>query len=185
MSVGKLFVISGASGAGKSSVLEKVLKARPDLLFSISATTRPMREGERDGVNYFFVSVEAFKEMIAQDAFVEYDFHNDHYYGTLRSQIRGNIHKGNMVLDVEPNGAMNIRQMYPDATLIFITPPSIAELERRLRDRKDTDEEQIRLRLNRASWEETQKDRYDYVVVNDVLEQCAEEVLRIIAQKLD
>ena len=185
MSKGNLFVISGASGVGKTSVLKKVLKSRDDLLFSVSATSRPIRPGEEEGVNYYFVSREQFQELIRQDAFVEYDYHMENYYGTLKSEVLNKTRLGNMILDVEPKGALKIRQIYPEATLIFIDAPSVQVLEDRIRGRGDTNEEQIRVRLERARWELSQKDKYDHVVVNDVLDDCVAQVLRIISDKLD
>lgn len=185
MSKGRLIVISGASGVGKSSVLEEVLSRRKDLLFSVSATTRSPRAGERDGVNYFYVTRDRFEQMIAGGEFLEHDEHNGHLYGTLKSQINEKLEQGHVVLDVEPNGAFAIREIWPDAILVFLVPPDMAELERRLRNRKNTPAEEIPLRLERARWEMTQKDRYDYVVLNDVVARCVGEILHIIAEKAD
>lgn len=185
MGVGKLFVISGASGVGKSTVLGKVMAARKDLVFSVSATTRPMRPGEVDGVNYYFITKEEFEQKIQEGAFLEYDAHNSAMYGTLHSQIHEKMETQNVILDIEPVGASNVRKAYPEATLIFIMPPSREELEARLRGRGDTSEEQIEIRLKRANWEMDQKDWYDYVVINDVVENCANEILNIIAEKAD
>lgn len=185
MSKGSLFVISGASGVGKSTVLKLVMEARQDLLFSVSATTREIRPGEVDGVNYYFITREEFEERIRLGEFLEYDEHNGTLYGTLNGQIREKLTRGNVILDVEPVGAGNVRKVYPDATLIFVMPPSRQELEERLRKRGDTSPEQIRLRMDRADWEMAQKDWYDYVVVNRQAQTCAEEILRIIAEKAD
>ncbi len=182
MNQGKLFVISGASGAGKSTVLQKVMAARNDLRFSVSATTRPPRPGEVDGVNYFFVTREHFEEMIRQNAFLEYDEHNQTLYGTPIDQLEERLALGHVVLDVEPVGAANVRKKRPDATLIFVMAPSMEELERRLRSRGDTSEEQMQMRLERAKWETEQASWYDHVVVNDQVERCANEILTIIAQ---
>ena len=181
----KMFVISGASGVGKGTVLKTVMEKRGDLLFSVSATTRAPRKDEVDGVHYYFVTKERFEEMIAAGDFLEYDNHAKHYYGTPRGQAEEKLQRGHVLLDIEPKGAAQIRQSMPDATLIFITPPSMEELERRLRGRGDTPEEQIRIRLERAVWEMEQRDWYDYVVVNDTVERCAEEILNIIAEKAD
>ncbi len=178
----KLFVISGASGVGKSTVLARVMQARNDLLFSVSATTRSPRPGEQDGVSYYFVSKEAFLDMIQKDAFLEYDDHMDNYYGTPKSQVEEKLQKAHVILDIEPNGAFNVRKARPDAVLIFIAPPSLQDLENRLRSRGDTSEEQIRLRQERVAWEMEQSKRYDYTVVNDQVEACAEQILNIIAQ---
>lgn len=184
MSKGNLFVISGASGVGKTSVLKKVLEVRRDLQFSVSATSRPPRPGEVDGVNYFFVSRDQFRAMIDRNEFVEYDYHMENYYGTLKSEVLEKTRNGNMILDVEPNGALAIRDIYPAATLIFVAPPSPQTLEQRIRGRGDTDDDQIRVRLERAAWELAQGEKYDYVVVNDVLDDCVAQVLRIIGEKL-
>ena len=185
MSKGKLFVISGASGVGKGTVLGIMMKKRGDLSFSVSATTRPPRPGEIDGVHYYFVTKERFEEMISQGEFLEYDAHTENYYGTPRAQAEEKQARGPVLLDIEPNGAKQVKQSVPDAVLIFIKPPSMQELERRLRGRGDTPEEQIRLRMERAVWEMEQQSWYDYVVTNDDPERCAEEILTIIANLAD
>ena len=185
MSNGKIIVISGASGVGKSTILAEVMKARQDLVFSVSATTRPMRPGEADGVNYHFISRESFLDMVRKGEFLEYDEHHDNLYGTLFSAVKDATEKGHVVLDIEPNGAMNVRRKYPDAILIFIMPPSWEALEARLRGRGDTPEEQVQTRLVRARWEMDQADKYDYQVINDQVETCVAEVLKIIADKAD
>ena len=185
MSKGKLFVISGASGVGKSTVLKKIMAARDDLTFSVSATTRDPRPGEQDGVHYYFITKEAFETMIREDAFVEYDAHMKNYYGTPKFQLEEKLAFSNVILDIEPNGAFNVRKACPGATLIFIAPPSLEELERRLRTRGDTPEDQISVRLERVNWELEQAKQYDYTVVNDTVETCADEILNIIARVAD
>lgn len=182
MKKGKLIVISGASGVGKGTVLGIMMKKRKDLSFSVSATTRPPRPGEVDGVHYYFVSREQFEEMIAQNAFLEYDAHAANYYGTPRAQAEEKQARGPVLLDIEPAGARQVRENDPEAVLIFIMPPSMEELERRLRGRGDTPEEQIKMRMERAVWEMDQRKWYDYVVVNDDPERCADEILKIIAE---
>ena len=182
MNQGKLFVISGASGVGKSTVLKLVMEARKDLTFSVSATTREPRPGEVDGVHYYFITKEAFEDMITRDAFLDYDNHNTNYYGTPTAQLEEKLQRGHVLLDIEPVGAKNVRNKRSDATLIFITPPSMEELERRLRGRGDTPEDQIQIRLERAKWETEQRLWYDHVVVNDEPETCADTILKIIAQ---
>ena len=181
MTKGKLFVISGASGVGKSTVLAKVMQTRKDLTFSVSATTRAPRPGEIEGVSYYFVSKEKFMDMIVNDAFLEYDDHMDNYYGTPKAQLEEKLSRGHVLLDIEPNGAFIVRKARPDATLIFIAPPSVEELEKRLRSRGDTSEEQIVKRLGRSQWEMEQGKKYDHYVVNEQVEACAEEILNIIA----
>ena len=116
--MGKLFVFSGASGVGKSTVLKKVMSQREDLVFSVSATTRPPRPGEEDGVAYYFITKEQFEDMIAKDAFLEYDNHNDNYYGTPVSQLEEKLQDSHLMLDIEPVGANNVRNKGIDATLI-------------------------------------------------------------------
>lgn len=185
MSKGKLFVISGASGVGKSTVLNQVMKKRTDLLFSVSATTRPPRPGEEEAVSYYFVSKDRFRSMVEQGEFIEYDAHMNNFYGTPRGQLEEKLERGNVILDIEPNGAFAVRQARPDAVLIFIAPPSTDEVERRLRSRGDTGEEQIQLRLERAKWEMEQSKKYNYIVINDQVENCVDEMLKIIAKEAD
>ena len=180
MGNGKLFIISGASGVGKSTVLHRVMEQRDDLLFSVSATTREPRPDEQEAVNYYFVTKETFREMIERDAFLEYDAHMDNYYGTPKSQLEEKLQRGHVILDIEPNGAFIVQKARPDATLIFIAPPSMEEVERRLRKRGDTKEEQIQIRLQRASWEMEQSKKYNYIVINDQVETCADKILNII-----
>ena len=180
---GKLFVISGASGVGKSTVLGTVMESNENLRFSVSATTRAPRPGETDGVQYYFITKEKFLEMIDQNAFIEYDAHMDNYYGTPIGQLEEKLQEHDVILDIEPVGAFNVRKVRPDAILIFIAPPSMEELERRLRGRGDTSEEQMRIRLERARWEMEQSTAYDYVVINDQVQTCADKILKIIAEK--
>ena len=185
MSKGRLFVFSGASGVGKSTVLKQVMAQRTDLAFSVSATTRAPRPGEVDGVSYYFVTKAQFEEMIARGEFLEYDAHMDNYYGTPVAQAKEKMETGSVILDIDPNGAFNVRKIMPEAVLIFIAPPSLEELERRLAGRGDTSEEQIAMRLERAKWEMDQRGWYDYVVVNDQLDSCINEILKIIAKEAD
>ena len=185
MSKGKLFVISGASGVGKSTVLSHVMAARKDLRFSVSATTRAIRPGEVDGVNYYFVSKETFEDMIQKGEFLEYDAHMDNYYGTPRRQLEEKLVNSSVILDIEPNGAFQVKKAWPEAVLIFVAPPSAQELERRLRGRGDTGEEQIALRLARSHWELEQSKKYDHIVINDRVDTCADEILKIIAKAAD
>jgi guanylate kinase len=182
MSKGKLVVISGASGVGKGTVLGIMMKKRKDLKFSVSATTRAPRPSETDGVHYYFVTKEQFEEMIASGQMLEYSAHAANYYGTPRAQAEEKMENGSVLLDIEPNGAGQVKKAAPDAVLVFIMPPSMEELERRLRGRGDTPEDQIAMRMERAVWEMEQRCWYDHVVVNDSAERCAEEILKIIAE---
>ena len=178
---GKLFVFSGCSGVGKSTVLKLLMAEHEELIFSVSATTRAPRPGEREGVDYTYVSRECFQGMIERDEFLEYDSHMSNFYGTPAKQLEEKMERGIAILDVEPKGAFQVRAKRPDATLIFVAPPSLEELERRLRSRGDTSEEQIRIRMERAHWEMEQRFWYDHVVVNDDAQRCADEILSIIS----
>lgn len=181
MSKGKLFILSGCSGVGKSTVLTHVMAGRDDLRFSVSATTRKPRPGEREAVNYYFVSHQTFQDMIRRDEFLEYDEHMGNFYGTPLRQLEEKLFEANVILDIEPMGAFTVRAKCPEAVLIFIAPPSVDELERRLRGRGDTSEEQIAGRMERARWELEQSKKYDHIVVNEQVETCAQEILNIIA----
>ena len=181
MSKGKLVVISGASGVGKGTVLGIMMKKRKDLQFSVSATTRAPRPSETDGVHYYFVTKEQFEDMIATGQMLEYSAHAANYYGTPRAQAEEKMRTGSVLLDIEPNGAGQVKKAAPDAVLVFIMPPSMEELERRLRGRGDTPEDQIAMRMERAVWEMEQRHWYDHVVVNDDAERCADEILKIIS----
>ena len=183
MSKGNIIVVSGASGVGKSTVLKKAMATREDLIFSVSVTTREPRTGEVDGVDYDFITQEKFDEMERNGEFAECDNHFMKSYGTPIAQLLEKLSRGNAVLDIDPNGAMQIKEKYPDATLIFIQPPSWEILEARLRSRDDTDEVQVLKRLERARWECAQAYKYDYQVTNDNLDACVAEVLKIIAEK--
>lgn len=185
MSKGKLFVISGTSGVGKSTVLARLMQQRPDLIFSVSATTRDPRPGEEDGISYYFITKENFEDMIQKGEFLEYSAHMDNYYGTPKQQLEEKLTRGNVILDIDPNGAFAVRKARPDAVLIFILPPSMEELENRLRGRGDTTEEQITKRLDRAQWEIEQSVQYDHRVINDQVEACVEEIYHIIANAAD
>ena len=182
MSKGKLFILSGCSGVGKSTVLTHVMAGRDDLRFSVSATTRAPRPGEREAVNYYFVSRQTFQDMIQNDEFLEYDDHMGNLYGTPKRQLEEKLFEANVILDIEPMGAFSVRKTRPDAVLIFVAPPSMEELEQRLRGRGDTSDEQIEKRLQRARWEMEQSTKYAHIVINDQVENCAKQILNIIAQ---
>ena len=182
MKEGKLFIVSGASGVGKSTVLQLVMAARNDLKFSVSATTRSPRPGEQEGVHYYFVTKEKFRDMIENGEFLEHDAHMDNFYGTPKFQVEEKVKASHVILDIEPNGAFAVRESWPGAKLIFVAPPSMEELERRLRGRGDTPEEQVLLRLKRAAWEMDQSEKYDTIVINDEAQACADKILNFIAE---
>ena len=183
----KLFVMSAASGAGKTTLKDLVIKDFPDIKYSISATTRKPREGEIDGVHYFFKTKEEFEQMIKDDALVEYNLVHGNYYGTPKSFVEKTLAEGNRVLfDIDVFGKINFDKVYPDATGIFIMPPSDEELERRLRGRGTDSEEVIQLRLANAKKEiefAKTKGKYEYTIVNDDLQKAADELRAILSQK--
>lgn len=182
---GKLIVVSGPSGAGKSTVIGLVMERRNDLCFSVSATTRKPREGEVDGVNYFFVSGTEFDRMIGDDELLEHAEYNRDNYGTPRAYVEEKRRAGmHVLLDIEVQGARQVRERVPEAIKIFIIPPSLQVLEQRLRGRGTETEEQIQRRLARARGEYREADFYDYVVINDNLETAANELNAIITAEL-
>ena len=179
---GKLVVISGFSGAGKGTLMKALLAAHPDrYALSVSATTRDPRPGEKDGVDYFFVTDETFDSMIQKDDFLEYAKYVSHSYGTPRSYVEEKLSEGkNVILEIEIQGALKVKERFPDTLLLFVTPPSAGELERRLRGRGTETDEVIKSRLKRAVEEAEFMDRYDYILVNDDLETCVQEMHELI-----
>ena len=177
---GLLIVVSAPSGSGKSTVREELMK-REDFAYSVSATTRPPRVGEQDGVDYWFVTREQFEEKIRNGDMLEHAIYNGNYYGTpLREAMRVIESGRNLILEIEVEGAMNVKRQYPDAVLIMLLPPSFSEQERRLRCRGTETEEVISGRLKRTYEEMTYFSRYDYMVINDSVDKCAEDILNIV-----
>lgn len=178
---GTLFVITGPSGAGKGTVLRQVRNALPDLYFSVSATTRAPRPGEVDGADYHFISREQFQQLISEDRLLEHAEYVGNYYGTPLDPVLEHLEQGNdVILEIELQGARQVRQRCPEAALIFIAPPSFAELERRLRGRGTEGEEKICRRMETARQECAHMDDFQYIVLNDVPENAARELLSII-----
>ena len=179
--------MSAASGAGKTTLKDKVIGEFPDIVYSISATTRSPREGEVNGVHYFFKTKEEFEQMIKDNALVEYNLVHGNYYGTPKSFVEKTLAEGNRVLfDLDVFGKVNFDKVYPDATGIFIMPPSDEELERRLRGRGTDSEEVIQLRLANAKKEiefAKTKGKYEYTIINDDLQKAADELRAILKQK--
>lgn len=178
---GVLVIVSGPSGAGKSTVISRVAKLRPDIRFSVSATTREPRPGEVDGKDYHFKTQEEFWEMIKADAFLEHAEYVGNCYGTPAAPVDENIAAGNtVILDIEVQGAMQIMEKRPDAVSIFLCPPSLEELERRLRGRGTDSEEKIRDRLMTAHREYALVHKYSYIIVNDDADTAVRELDAII-----
>lgn len=178
---GKLLVISGPSGAGKSTVVFKAIEGRNDVCFSTSVTTRSPRPGEVDGREYFFIDFKRFHEMVKNDELLEHAEYVTNCYGTPRAYVEQRLNEGmNVVLDIEVMGARQVRKKMPGAVLIFIAPPSLIELERRLRGRGTDTEEAVQGRLARARQEYQEADFYDYLIVNDDVEKAAKQLNAII-----
>lgn len=178
---GILIVISGFSGAGKGTLVKALLKKYNNYALSVSMTTRKPREGERDGVEYFFTDKEHFEETIRQNGLIEYAQYCGNYYGTPRAYVEQHIQAGNnVILEIEIQGALKIQEQFPESLLIFITPPSAEELKRRLVSRGTESEDVVARRLARATEESEGIEAYDYIVVNDDLETCVEEVHQLV-----
>lgn len=167
---GEIIAVSAPSGTGKTTILKSILQDFPELVFSVSATTRKKRKFEKEGVDYFFLSENEFEKKIRNSEFVEWEKFYDYYYGTYKSLIEDNINKGNSVIaEIDVKGALSLKKIYPQAVLIFIYPPSLEELESRLKKRKTEDEEEFKKRIERAKMELSQKDKFDCCIENNDL----------------
>lgn len=182
----KLFVISGCSGVGKGTVLKEFMARNSDeFMLSVSCTTRKPRPGEIDGVNYFFLTREEFEDCIKKDKFLEHALFAGNFYGTKQKYIHQKFAEGmNIILEIETQGALQVKKKMPEAVLIFIAPPSVQELENRLRGRHTEDEETIKKRLDLVKTELERSKQYDYVVVNDDLERAVSEIEEITKKEL-
>lgn len=184
MSKGILVVVSGFSGAGKGTVMKRLLEKYDDYALSISVTTRNPRPGEEDGREYFFRKREEFEKLIQEDALIEYAQYVENYYGTPRSYVDEQLQAGrNVILEIEIQGAMKVKKKIPEALLVFVTPPTVEELERRLRDRGTETAQVIADRLARAGEEAKGMDQYDYILVNDTVEECVDHLHQIIVSE--
>ena len=179
--IGNLFVVSGPSGAGKGTLLSQVIERIPDAWVSVSATTRSPRPGEIEGVHYFFLDTDHFKSLVEQDGFLEWAQVHDNFYGTLKKSVVDHMNAGDQViLEIDVQGALQVRKALPEAHLVFIEPPSLEELERRLRQRGTETEDVISSRMKTAEVELAQKMEYDVQVVNDDLERAVDELVEVI-----
>ncbi len=183
---GKLIVFSAPSGTGKSTIARQVLERIPTLRFSVSATTRQKRAGEIEGVNYYFLSKEEFEERIQAGGFIEHEFFFGNHYGTLLDRTHAVIDSGaNILLDLDVKGALNLKKIFPDnSLLLFIKPPDMEVLKKRLQGRESEDEASLNVRLERARLELAYADQFDKVVVNDDLEAAVESITAIITEFL-
>ena len=180
MAKGSLFIISGPSGTGKGTVCNELIK-HENIFLSISATTRERRLGEQEGVTYFYTTKEQFEDMIKKDMMLEYAQYSGNYYGTPKEAVEKMLNAGkNVILEIEAQGALKVKEKMPEAIMIFIVPPSIKELRKRLSNRGREDAEEIEKRINAAKWEFSQCPKYNYVLVNDNLENCVKNTLDII-----
>ena len=181
MKKGTFFVLSGPSGSGKGTVLKEVLRKSDRIVYSVSATARSPRAGEVDGINYYFKSREEFETLIKADAFIEYTETYGNYYGTLKSEVEKAIENGkNIILEIDPVGARNVRAHYPDAVLMFLVAPDLEVLSSRLSGRGSESAETFKIRHDAALSEMENATLYDYVVVNDFVERAADDILAII-----
>lgn len=181
MKKGTFFVLSGPSGSGKGTVLKEVLRKSDRIVYSVSATSRSPRAGEVDGINYYFKSREEFETLIKADAFIEYTETYGNYYGTLKSEVEKAIENGkNIILEIDPVGARNVRAHYPDAVLMFLVAPDLEVLSSRLSGRDSESAETFKIRHDAALSEMENATLYDYVVVNDFVERAADDILAII-----
>ena len=177
----KLIIITGPSGVGKGTVVKELLDRNKDIWLSISATTRNPRVGEKDGLNYYFISEERFKDMIDKKEFLEWAQFAGNYYGTPLSSVKEKIEKGFIVLlEIEVEGAKQIKEKFPEALSIFLLPPSKAELEKRIRNRGTEKEEAIDRRLSRANYEIASSNQFDFVLTNHDVDETVKEVFKII-----
>ena len=177
----KLLIITGPSGVGKGTVVKELLDKEKDLWRSISATTRNPRIGEENGENYFFISNEKFKDMIDKDEFLEWAQFAGNYYGTPLYKVNEKIEKGfTVLLEIEVEGAKQIKEKFPEALSIFLLPPSIEELEKRIRNRGTEKEEAINRRLSRANYEISSSDKFDFVLTNHYVDETVNRIFKII-----
>ena len=184
MNKGILVVVSGFSGAGKGTVMKRLMEKYDGYALSVSATTRKPRPGEEDGREYFFRTRDEFEKLIEEDALLEYAQYVENYYGTPRSYVEEQLQAGrNVILEIEIQGAMKIKEKIPEALLVFVTPPTVEELERRLTGRGTETAQVIADSLSRAGEEAEGMGQYDYILVNDTVEECVDHLHQIIVSE--
>ncbi len=182
---GKIIVISSPSGGGKTTIVRKILSEFPEIVFSVSATTRPKRPDEIDGVHYFFLTEKEFEEKIRNNEFIEWERFYDYYYGTLKTFVLDNIEQGKTVLlEIDVKGALSVKKLFPDSILIFIDVPSFEELVNRLKKRRTESETDLQKRIDRAKMELSYKDKFDYIFVNKDLEEITSNIKSLITEIL-
>lgn len=180
---GSLFVLSGPSGAGKGTLRKRMFQRVSGIRFSISCTTREPREGEREGIDYRFITTEDFLSRLGKGDFLEHADVHGHFYGTLRDDVLDVLDAGDdILLEIDVQGALQVRDKMPESVLLFVAPPSFEELEQRLRDRGTESEERLQIRLRNARWEMEKASLYDFVIINDDLERAAAELEGIIIE---
>ena len=175
-----LLVISGPSGVGKGTIAKKIVESDKNFSLSVSCTTRKAREGEIDGREYFFISKEEFNKKIEQGGFLEYSEHFENFYGTPKDFVLEKLKSGDVLLEIDVNGGLNVKKSFPDAVLVMITPPSVEEVLNRLKNRHTESLEKIKLRMERMDYELSKSNLYDYSVVNDKLSDSIDKVKQII-----
>ena len=182
MSRGILYILSGPSGTGKGTVCAELIN-RADIYLSVSATSREQRKGEIAGVTYHYVTPDEFKSLIEEDKMLEWAVYSGNYYGTPKEEIEKNLSAGrDVILEIEPQGAMQVKAKMPEAVLVFIVPPTMKTLRKRLEDRGREDNEEIEKRINAAKWEFSQAEKYNNIVVNDDLDECVEDILCLMSK---
>ena len=183
---GEIIAVSAPSGGGKTTIVKQILKKFPEIVFSVSATTRPKRESEKNGIEYYFITEAEFKQKINNDEFVEWEKFYDYYYGTFKSVVEENVKYGKSVLlEVDVKGAISLKRIYPEAHLIYITPPSFEELVKRLRERRTESESDMKKRIERAKMELSVKDKFDYFIDNNDLNKAIKDTSDLIKKILN
>lgn len=178
---GEIIAVAAPSGAGKTTIVKQILKQYPEIVFSISATTRPIRAVETDGIEYFFITEKEFLEKIENDEFVEWEKFYDYYYGTFKETVENCINEQKTILlELDVKGALSLKKIYPEAHLIYIMPPSYEELVKRLKDRQTESSEDLKKRIERAKMELSLKDQFDYLIENKDLEKAIKETADLI-----